>query len=83
MSETAEPKPQECWGLYDASGKLREMFLNSPTARYRETKARHYPGWTIRPGVFIPTMTEAELTKGLTEMGLLTVTPSDKNGGEG
>lgn len=68
-----KPKPQECWGLYDASGKLwavHETYGGADIQKFREDKRRPQPsghpaftsGWTIRR---------------------VTVTPSDKNGGEG
>lgn len=62
-----KPKPQECWGLYDASGKLVDLNLfreELVEVRFDEQGLEDalLAGWTIRR---------------------VTVTPSDKNGGEG
>ena len=60
MTNQVEPQPQECWGLYDASGKLLGTARNEGEARrlaMNENPARHgwiWPqikaalGWSIR-----------------------------------
>lgn len=46
-----EPKPQECWGLYDASGELRDLAIEREALRRVWTLGgvRRFPdNYTIR-----------------------------------